>query len=72
LIWPELTDHHELRGLLSDEHFSVDGTQVASWASMNSFRAKDGLDDPHGSGRNGERYFLARSVATPLRLDHGS
>jgi hypothetical protein len=28
----ELLDHNELRGLLSDEHFSVDGTQIAAWA----------------------------------------
>jgi transposase len=28
----ELMDHEELRGLLSDEHFSVDGTQIAAWA----------------------------------------
>ena len=33
----ELMDHNELRGLLSDEHFSVDGTQTAAWASMKSF-----------------------------------
>jgi len=38
----ELLNHREVRGLLSDEHFSVDGTQVAAWASMKSFRAKDG------------------------------
>ena len=62
----ELTDHNELRGLLSDEHFSVDGTQIAAWASMKSFRAKDGSDDPPGSGRNGERDFHGekRSNAT--------
>ena len=35
---------------VSDEHFSVDGTQIAAWASMKSFRAKDGSDDPPGSG----------------------
>ena len=29
----ELLNHKEVRGLLSDEHFSVDGTQVAAWAS---------------------------------------
>ena len=59
-------DHNELRGLLSDEHFSVDGTQIAAWASMKSFRAKDGSDDPPGSGRNGERDFHGekRSNAT--------
>jgi transposase len=53
----ELLNHKEVRGLLSDEHFSVDGTQVAAWASMKSFRAKDGSDEPPSRGRNGERDF---------------
>jgi transposase len=53
----ELMEHKALRGLLSDEHFSVDGTQIAAWASMKSFKAKDGSSDPPGSGRNGERDF---------------
>src|ERR1700757_4312099 len=53
----ELLNHTEVRGLLSDEHFSVDGTQVAAWASMKSFRAKDGSDEPPSGGRNGERDF---------------
>ena len=53
----ELLHHKEVRGLLSDEHFSVDGTQVAAWASMKSFRAKDGSDEPPSGGRNGERDF---------------
>jgi transposase len=53
----ELLNHNEVRGLLSDEHFSVDGTQFAAWASMKSFRAKDGSDEPPSSGRNGERDF---------------
>jgi transposase len=62
----ELMEHKELRGLLSDEHFSVDGTQIAAWASMKSFKAKDGSSDPPGSGRNGERDFHGekRSNAT--------
>ena len=53
----ELLNHKEGRGLLSYEHFSVDGTQVAAWASMKSFRAKDGSDEPPSGGRNGERDF---------------
>jgi transposase len=53
----ELLAHKEVRVLLSDEHFSVDGTQVAAWASMKSFVAKDGSDDPPSCGRNGERDF---------------
>ena len=62
----ELMDHNELRGLLSDEHFSVDGPQIAAWASMKSFRAKDGSDDPPCPSRNGERDFHGekRSNAT--------
>jgi transposase len=62
----ELMDHKELRGLLSDEHFSVDGTQIAAWASMKSFKAKDGSGDPPGPGRNSERDFHGekRSNAT--------
>jgi hypothetical protein len=39
-------------GLLSDEHFAVDGTQVAAWASMKSFRAKDGSDEPPSGGHS--------------------
>ncbi|MBR9973936.1 IS5 family transposase, partial [Magnetospirillum sulfuroxidans] len=45
------------RDLLSDEHFSVDGTLIEAWASMKSFKPKDGGDDPPGPGRNGERDF---------------
>src|SRR5271157_891916 len=33
-------------GLLSDEHFSVDGTLVEAWASQKSFRKKDDTAGP--------------------------
>ena len=42
---------------MSCDHFSVDGTLVESWASMKSFRPKDGDDEPPGGGRNGSRDF---------------
>ena len=42
-------------------HFSVDGTLVEAWASLKSFRAKDGRDDPPAPGRNGERDFHGES-----------
>lgn len=32
--------HREVAPLLSDEHFSVDGTLVKAWASMKSFQPK--------------------------------
>ena len=34
-------DEARSRNLLSDEHFTVDGTLLESWASMKSFRAKE-------------------------------
>jgi IS5 family transposase len=47
----------QVKRLLSAEHFSVDGALLKAWASMKSFRAKDGSDEPPGPGRNGERNF---------------
>jgi transposase len=49
--------HPKVKPLLSDEHFSVDGTLIEAWASMKSFRARDGGDEPPSAGRNGERNF---------------
>ena len=49
--------HPKVKRFLSDDHFSVDGTLVEAWASLKSFRAKDGSDEPPGPGRNGERDF---------------
>ncbi len=47
----------QVKTLLSSEHFSVDGTLIDAWASMKSFRPKDGSGEPPSSGRNGERNF---------------
>lgn len=50
-----------VKTLLSAEHFSVDGTMLKAFASMKSFRVKDGGGGDHGEppegGRNGERDF---------------
>jgi transposase len=46
-----------LRKLLSDEHFSVDGTLIEAWASLKSFRPKDGSGEPPGPGRNAAGNF---------------
>lgn len=43
----------EWQELVSDEHFSVDGTLIEAWASMKSFRPKDGSGNPpEDEGRN--------------------
>jgi transposase len=64
----------EVKGLLSAEHFSVDGTMLKAWASMKSFRPKGSSDESPGNGpgeppppgRNGEVDFrkTTRSNAT--------
>jgi transposase len=64
----------EVKGLLSAEHFSVDGTMLKAWASMKSFRPKSssgedpgtGSGDPPQPGRNREADFrkTKRSNAT--------
>ena len=47
-----------VKKLLSRDHFSVDGTLIEAWASMKSFRPKDGSDNPpEGGGRNAEANF---------------
>ena len=51
-----------VRALLSDEHFSVDGTLIEAFASMKSFKpkAEAGREPPPGDaggGRNAERDF---------------
>ena len=47
----------QVKPRLSDDHFSVDGTLVEAWASIKSFRPKDGSGEPPADGRNGERDF---------------
>ena len=44
----KLLNHPQVKPLLSDEHFSVDGTLIEAWASHKSFRPKDGSGDDDG------------------------
>jgi transposase len=47
-----------VKKLLSTDHFSVDGTLIEAWASMKSFKPKDGAGDPPAEGgRNAEADF---------------
>ena len=39
-------DQARAKGLLSDEHFTVDGTLLEAWASHKSFQRKDGPKSP--------------------------
>ena len=56
----------EVKPLLSDEHFSVDGTLIEAWASQRSFRPKHGSDGDgsnfHGQTRKNDTH---RSTTDP-------
>jgi len=45
------------RKLLSEDHFTVDGTLLEAWASLKSFRPKDGSGLPTGGEKNPEVDF---------------
>lgn len=61
--------HREVAPLLSDDHFSVDGTFVKVWASLTSFQPKDNAkpdrdDDPGGPPYGSESPASAADQAT--------
>ena len=45
-----LLNRPEVRALLSDEHFPVDGTPIQAWAGMKGFRPRDGSGAPPAPG----------------------
>ena len=51
----KLLNYPQVKPLLSDEHFSVDGTLIEAWASQKSFRPKDGSDDGDGANFHGQK-----------------
>lgn len=63
-----------VQALLSDDHFSVDGTLIEAWASMKSFKPKEdgppeGDDDDNGSdtGRSGQAKANGRNRERDFR-----
>jgi transposase len=59
----KLLHHPQVKPLLSDEHFSVDGTLIEAWASAKSFRPKDGSGGDgthfHGQSRKNDTHESA-------------
>lgn len=55
-----LLNHEKVKALLSDEHFSVDGTLIEAWASHKSFKPKDDQDSDgenfHGTKRRNDTH----------------
>src|SRR6516165_7829838 len=50
----KLIKHEKVKPLLSDEHFSVDGTLIEAWASHKSFKPKQAKTDDDGSNFHGQ------------------
>lgn len=48
LFFQAVVEEARVMGLLSDEHFSVDGTLIEAWASQKSFQRKDNADSGDG------------------------
>lgn len=53
----------EKKRLLSREHFTVDGTLIEAWASVKSFRPKDGPPSTGGGGRNDSVDFHGQTLS---------
>lgn len=65
VFFKKVVDQARAEGLLSPEHFSVDGTLIEAWASMKSFTPKDGSDDddekpPRTGGKGGKSRIKKR------------
>src|ERR1051325_2764093 len=63
----EVVEMARARSLVSDEHFSVDGTLLEAWASLKSYQRKEGKQSPpedpgnptvnfHGEKRNNQTH----------------
>jgi transposase len=68
-FFTEIMQLADAKGLLSKEHFSVDGTLIQAWASHKSFRPKDGSDDqtPSGPGRNAQADWKGKPRSNDTR-----
>ena len=61
-MFQQVLDCARAENLLSEEHFSVDGTLIRAWASQASFIRKDGKDDSgdgshfHGQKRSNDTH----------------
>ncbi len=56
-FFARVVDNARDAGLVSDEHFTVDGSLLEAWASHKSFRPKSDDEPPSGGGRNRDANF---------------
>lgn len=65
-------DQPRVKKLLSTDHFTVDGTLIEAWASLKSFKPRDGSEPPAGGGRNAEADFRGKKRSNETHVDDGS
>jgi transposase len=56
-------NQERVKALLSDDHFSVDGTLIEAWASMKSFRQRTAAASRRRRAATARGTFMARSAA---------
>ncbi len=57
-FFERIREQARAKGLLSDEHFTVDGALIEAWASQKSFQPKHtDRQDPGAAGRNSQVDF---------------
>lgn len=67
-LFDAIVEQARMAGLLSDEHFSVDGTMIGAWVSHKSFRPKDESDGHPGTGGRNEVRDFDGSPRTSVTL----
>lgn len=73
-FFAQVLDQARTAGLLSDEHFSVDGTLIEAWASHKSFQRKDGARSKSGdddSGKPNDRLSRREAEQRHARIHDG-
>ena len=70
-LFGEILDTAARAGLLSDEHFSIDGTLICAWASHKSMVPRDGVDPPdkRGPKSNAEVDFKGTKRTNATHVD---
>src|SRR6266511_2210574 len=63
-----LLNHSQVKPLLSDEHFSVDGTLIEAWASQANFHGQKRKNDTHASTSDPDSRLYRKAAGREAKL----
>lgn len=66
----EVVREAQRRHLVSEDHFSVDGTLLQAWASLKSYRPRDEQEPPASGGRNPSVDFHGERRSRETHVSH--